>query len=294
MSSNTSREGRIGGLAGKTVLVTGATSGIGLEASVAFARMGARLVMVGRDPAKTAQKVNAVQSRSGATAVASLLCDFSSQAQVRRLANEFRAAHEDLHVLVNNAGTVFVNRTLTQDGVEATFAVNHLGSFLLTNLLLDLVVKSAPARIILVASTGHYGGTMDFNDLGFERGYRIMGAYARSKLANVLFTRELAKRLAGTGVTVNCLHPGAVATNIWNRAPLWTRPIFSVAKRLAMISPAAGAETIVYLATSPDVEGMTGLYFERNRPKAPSRLAQDDALARRLWDESAHLVHLPA
>jgi NAD(P)-dependent dehydrogenase (short-subunit alcohol dehydrogenase family) len=176
--------------------------------------------------------------------------------------------------------------------VEATFAVNHLGAYLLTNLLLDLLVKSAPARIVNVASAGHYGATMEFDNLGFERGYQIMRAYGRSKLANVLFTRELAKRLSGTGVTANCLHPGAVGTNIWNHAPSFTRPVFAIAKRLVMISPEQGAETIVYLATSPEVEGKTGLYFDKNRPKAPSELAQDDALATRLWDESASLVKL--
>ena len=281
-------------LAGKTVLVTGATSGIGWEASVSFARMGACLVMVGRDAGKTAEKVEEVRQRSGSRAVDSLLCDFSSQAQVRRLAEEFRARYQKLHVLVNNAGTVFTKRTLTADGIESTFAVNYLGAFLLTNLLLDLLKASAPARVIVVTSSGHYSGTMDFDDLGFEHGYQIMRAYGRSKLAAVLFTRELAKRLKGTGVTVNALHPGAVATSIWDRAPAYTRPIFSLAKRLFMITPAAGAETIVYLATSPEVEGKSGLYFERNRPKFPSRLAQDDAVAQRLWAESARLVELPA
>jgi len=281
-------------LAGKTVLVTGATSGIGWEASVSFARMGARLIMIGREAAKTAQKVEEVRERSGSRTVDSLLCDFSSQAQVRRLAQEFRDRYDALHVLVNNAGTVFTKRTLTADGIESTFAVNYLGPFLLTNLLLDLLEASAPARVIVVSSSGHYSGPMDFNDLGFEHGYQIMRAYGRSKLAAVLFTRELAKRLMGTEVTVNALHPGAVATSIWDRAPAYTRPIFSLAKRLFMISPAAGAETIVYLATSPEVEGKTGLYFEKNRPKSPSRLAQDDALAQRLWAESARLVRLPA
>jgi retinol dehydrogenase 14 len=280
-------------LTGKTVLITGATSGIGLEAAVAMARMGARLTMVGRDPTRTAQKLDEMRTRSGATAVDSLFCDFSSQAQVHRLADAFRERHDRLHVLVNNAGTVFNKRTLTPDGIEATFAVNYLGPFLLTNLLLDLLVKSAPARVIVVASDGHYGATLDFNDLGFKRSYRIMAAYGRSKLAEILFTRELARRLDGTGVTVNSLHPGTVATNIWSGAPAFTRPFFALAKRLAMISPAAGAETIVYLATSPEVGGMSGLYFDKNRPKFPSRLAQDDALARRLWDESARLVQLP-
>lgn len=280
-------------LAGKTVLVTGATSGIGLEATFSFALMGARLIMVGRDAGKTAQKVEEVRQRSGSRTVDSLLCDISSLAQVRRLAEEFRGRYDRLHVLVNNAGSVFTKRTLTADGIESTFAVNYLGPFLLTNLLLDVLKASAPARIIIVSSSGHYSGTMDLNDLGFEHGYQIMRAYGRSKLAAVLFTRELAKRLTGTEVTVNALHPGAVATSIWDRAPAYTRPIFSVAKRLFMISPAAGAETIVYLATSPEVEGKTGLYFEKNRPKVPSRLAQDDGLAQRLWDASERLVKLP-
>jgi retinol dehydrogenase 14 len=281
-------------LAGKTVLVTGATSGIGWEASVSFARMGARLIMIGRDAAKTAQRVEEVRRRSGSDTVDSFLCDFASQTEVRRLAEEFRARYDKLHVLVNNAGTVFTKRTLTADGVEATFAVNYLAPFLLTNLLLDVLKASAPARVIVVSSSGHYSGTMDFNDLGFEHGYQIMRAYGRSKLAAVLFTRELAKRLEGTEVTVNALHPGAVATSIWDRAPAYARPILSLAKRLFMISPEAGAETIVYLATSPEVEGKSGLYFEKNRPKFPSRLAQDDAVAQRLWDESVRLVKLPA
>jgi retinol dehydrogenase 14 len=281
-------------LAGKTILITGATSGIGLEASVALATMGARLVVVGRDPAKTARKVEEVRSRSGSTIVESLLCDVASQSQVHRLAAAFVERHERLDVLVNNAGTVYAKRTVTEDGMEATFAVNYLSAFLLTNLLLDRLTQSAPARVVNVASNGHYGGTLDFDDLGFERGYQIMRAYSRSKLADVLFTRELARRLRGTGVTVNCVHPGVVATNIWDHGPAISRPIFAIAKRVGMISPAAGGATIVYLAASPEVAAKTGLYFEKNLPKSPSRLAQDDALAARLWEESAHLVKLSA
>jgi NAD(P)-dependent dehydrogenase (short-subunit alcohol dehydrogenase family) len=281
-------------LTGKTVLITGATSGIGLEVSVVLARMGAQLVMVGRDPTKTAAKLIEVRKRSGASLVESLLCDFSSQAQIRKLGGEFRVKHDRLHVLVNNAGSVFAKRSVTEDGIESTFAINHLGYFLLTNLLTDVLVKSAPARVVNVASVAQYNGTMDFDDLGFERGYKIMRAYARSKLANVLFTRELAKRLAGTGVTVNCLHPGAVATNIWGGAPRWIRPLILLISRLTMLTPAQGAESVVYLATSPAVEGKTGLYFEENQPKAPSALASDDALASRLWEQSAKLVKLAA
>jgi NAD(P)-dependent dehydrogenase (short-subunit alcohol dehydrogenase family) len=279
-------------LGGKTILITGATGGIGLRASIALARMDAQVVMVGRDASRTTQRVAEVRAASGNSTVDWLLCDLGSQAQIHALGASFLAKYDRLDVLVNNAGTVYTKRTLTEDHLEATFAVNYLSVFLLTNLLLDLLIRSAPARVINVASNGHYGGTMDFSDLGFERGYQIMRAYSRSKLAEVLFTRELARRLQGTGVTVNSVHPGAVATNIWDRAPAYVRPIFAVAKRIAMISPEAGAATIVYLASSPEVAGKTGLYFEQNRPKTPSRLAQDDALAARLWDESAKLVKL--
>jgi len=278
-------------LTGKTVLLTGATSGIGFEASVELARRGATLVMVGRTAAKTASKADEVRRRSGSSGVEFLVCDFASQKQIRELANAFRSRHDSLHVLVNNAGTVFAKRTLSEDGIEATLAVNHLGYFLLTHLLLDLLIKSAPSRIVNVASTAHYRGTLDFEDLMLEHGYKIMRAYSRSKLANVLFTRELARRLAGTGVTVNALHPGAVASNIWSGAPRWTHPLLALAKRF-MISSAEGAKTILYLATSPDISSQSGLYFERNLPRDPSFLAKDERLAKRLWDESTQLVGL--
>src|SRR5260221_5217675 len=282
---------RMADLAGKTVLITGARSGIGFEASVELGRMGAQLVIVGRNEAKTASKAEEVRRRSGSNRVEFLVCDFASQRQVRRLAEAFLARHDSLHLLVNNAGAVFAKRTLTEDGMEATFAVNHLSYFLLTHLLWDLLLKSAPARIVNVSSVAHYRGTMDFDDLMFERGYRLMRAYSRSKLANVLFTRELARRLKGSGVTVNALHPGAVASNIWSGAPKRIRPLLWIAKRL-MMTPAEGAKTILYLATSRDVEGTTGLYFERNRAKEPSQLARDDAVANRLWKESERLVKI--
>jgi retinol dehydrogenase-14 len=281
----------MGPLTGKTVLISGATNGIGLEASIVLAGMGAHLVMVGRSPIKTAERVQEVRRRSGSAAVESLLCDFSSQARIRRLAAEFCAKNDRLDVLVNNAGSVFSKRTLTEDGIEATFAVNHLGYFLLTNLLLDLLVKSAPARVVNVASLALYRATMDFEDLGFEHGYRTLRAYARSKLANVLFMRELAKRLVDSGVTVNSLHPGMVATGIWNGARKWARPVLAIAK-LMMLSPAQGAKAIVYLAASPEVEGKTGLFFEKNRPRGLPALALDDVAAKRLWEHSAKLVNL--
>lgn len=277
---------------GKTVLITGATSGIGLEAAVMLARRGANTVIVGRNPAKTEKRLAEIRQRTQSDAIESLLCDFSSQASVRQLASEFGKRHTRLDVLVNNAGTVFAKRVLSEDGIEATFAVNHLGYFLLTHLLLDMIMGSAPARIVNVASAAHYQGGLDFEDLGLEQNYRILRAYARSKLCNILFTRELARRLEGTGVTVNALHPGTVATHIWDGAPGWARPILELSKWLFMISPASGAKRIAYLAMSEKVADETGQYFEKNRVKNPSRQARDEALAKRLWDESLRLTGL--
>ena len=280
---------------GKTVLVTGATSGIGLEASVALARQGARVIMVGRNQAKTEAARADVASRSGSKEVSSLLADFASQASVRALADAVRSRADRLDVLVNNAGGVNKARTVTADGIETTFAVNHLGYFLLTNLLLDLVVKSAPARVVTVASVGHRRGTLDFEDLGFERGgYSIMRAYSRSKLANILFANELARRRAGSGVTSNSLHPGSVDTNIWSGAPLWAKPIIQVLLRPFFISAEKGGERIVQLAASPELEGVTGKYFEDGKAVDPAPLARDASLATRLWDVSARMVGLAA
>jgi retinol dehydrogenase-14 len=279
-------------ISGKTVLITGATSGIGLEASVKLAGMGAELVLVGRDRTRGEAAVAVVKRRSGSRAVALMRCDFTSLTQIGALAADVVASRPRLHVLVNNAGSVSARREVTEDGIERTLAVNHLGPFLLTNLLLDLLRRSAPARVVTVASAAHRQGDMPFDDLQFENGgYAIMRAYARSKLANVLFTAELARRLTESGVTANCLHPGAVATNIWSHAPRYALPLLAVAK-LFMISAAKGADTIVHLAASPEVEALTGGYYERNRKVLPSRLAQDEAIAKTLWEHSAAIVGL--
>lgn len=277
---------------GKTVLITGATSGIGLEASVALARLGAHVVLVGRDPARTESARADVVSRSGSQDVSHLLCDFSSQAAIRDLAAQVHERHERLHVLVNNAGGVNKTRRLTEDGIEATFAVNHLGYFLLTNLLTDLIVRSAPARIVTVASISHRRGTLDFDGLGYERGYFILKAYTRSKLANVLFAAELARRLAGTGVTSNSLHPGSVETRIWSRAPLWSKPLIQILFRPFFIRAEKGASYVVELVARADLADVTGQYFEEGKMVAPAPLARDEALAKRLWDASASMVGL--
>ena len=277
----------------RTYVVTGASDGIGLEcvSQIARAEPDCRVVIVGRNPRRTAAAVGRIRSESPQVSVDSLLCDFADQAAVRRLADDLLATCDRIDVLVNNAGTVFSRRTLTDDGVEATLAVNHLAGFLLTELLLDRIRESAPARIVFTSSAGHYRGTLDLDDLGFEHGYSIMRAYGRSKLANVLTARQLARRLDGTGITVTSLHPGAIATNIWGGAPWFARPVLALLKR-RMESPAVGGSRLAYLATSPEVEGRTGGYYDHNRLREPSRLAQDDALGQRLYDVSARLVGL--
>jgi NAD(P)-dependent dehydrogenase (short-subunit alcohol dehydrogenase family) len=279
-------------LSGKTVLITGANSGIGFEASVAIARLGAEVVMVARDRGRGEAALAAVRARSGSSNVSLLLCDFASLTAVRALAVAFAARHDRLDVLLNNAGSVSDHRRVTEDGVEHTFAANYLSHFLLTNLLLDLLKKSAPARVVNVSSIGHRQGDMDFGNLQFEHGgYAVMKAYGRSKLAQILFTRELSERVKGSGVIVNAIHPGAVGTNIWSHAPWFARPILAIA-RLFMLSPVAGAEPVVRLAASADVEGQTGGYYERFRLVEPSMLARDPAVAKRLWEESAELAGL--
>ncbi|MGK8522947.1 SDR family NAD(P)-dependent oxidoreductase [Nocardia asteroides] len=195
-------------------------------------------------------------------------------------------------MLANNAGGYHNTRTVTEDGIEATFAVNFLGGFLLTELLIDLMVRSAPSRIVFTSSVMQYGATMDFTDLGFRNGYTGEKAYSRSKLANVLYTRALARRLEGTGVTVNAFHPGAVATGIWDSMPWFGQPLVAIAKRLFMISAAEGGRALTYLATDPEVAAVSGCYFQKNRVKAPSRLAQDDAVGQRLCEVSATLAGL--
>jgi NAD(P)-dependent dehydrogenase (short-subunit alcohol dehydrogenase family) len=277
----------------KTYVVTGGSDGIGLECAsqIAAAEPGCRIVLIGRSPDRTASAVGRIRAESPRCRVDSLLCDFADQHAVRRLAEDLLRTCERIDVLVNNAGTVFARRTLTADGIEATFAVDHLAGFLLTELLLERIRESAPARIVFTSSTGHYAGTLDLDDIGFEHGYSVMRAYSRAKLANVLTARHLARRLEGTGVTVTSLHPGTIATNIWSRAPWFARPVLALMKR-RMESPAVGGSRLAYLATSPEVEGQTGGYYDTNRLRDPSPLARDDELGRRLYDVSARLVGL--
>jgi len=276
---------------GKTCLITGATSGIGRAAAVDLGRMGAKLVLVGRNRALGEELVREIQ-RAGNREVELMVADLESQAQLRKLATDFLASGKPLHVLMNNAGVFNMKRRLTGDGLEQVFAVNHLAYFMLTMLLLDRIKESAPARIINVSSDLHQRATLNFADLGGERSYGGMSSYSQSKLANILFTYELARRLAGTGVTVNAVHPGAVATNLARNNGLTT-----MAWKLAgtfMKSPATGARTQVFLASAPEVEGVTGKYFIDSREARSSAESHDAAIARRLWEVSAQLTGLPA
>ena len=230
-----------------------------------------------------------IKKKSRNDAVELLVSDFASLDSVRSLAREFNERYDSLHVLVNNAGVARVMRSATVDGFETTFQINYLSHFLLTNLLLGLLKRSAPSRIVNVSSVAHYGGYIDFDNLQMKDGYGVMRAYSQTKLALVLFTYELSRRLEGTGVTANVLHPGTVATNIWGR---WMGPFAFLGNitRLFMVSPQRGAETPVYLASSPEVEGTTGKYYEDRREKKSSAASYDLALAEKLWATSASLV----
>jgi len=276
---------------GKICLITGGTNGIGKATAQALARMGATVVIVGRDAQKTSQVVEEIRATSGNNNVDSLLADLSSQQQVRRLANEFKSKYSHLHVLLNNAGAVFMRHQLSVDGIEMTFAVNHLAYFLLTNLLLEPIKASSPARIINVSSNVHASGKIEFDNLQGERDYSPK-AYDNSKLANILFTMELARRLEGTGVTVNALYPGFVATGFAKNNGKVIAALVSIFAPLVARSPAKGAETSIYLASSPSVEGITGKYFYDSHVLPAASQATDMMVARKLWDVSAEMVHL--
>ena len=278
-------------LAGKTILVTGATGGIGFIAARTLTAMGANVVIVGRDPAKTQASVTQIQRQTGATSsVNGLTADLSSMQEVRRLAAEFQAQYPRLDVLLNNAGAVFLSRQTTVDGYERTFALNHLAPFLLTHLLLDRLKADAPARVVTVGSMAHRGQTLDVDDVNqTRRGYSAWRAYGESKLANIMFTYALARRLEGSGVTANTLHPGFVATGFAkNNGPLW-QVAMSLARPFA-ISPERGAQTSIYLASSPDVAALSGRYFVRSKPAKSSQASYDVAAQERLWSLSEQMT----
>jgi NAD(P)-dependent dehydrogenase (short-subunit alcohol dehydrogenase family) len=275
----------------KVVMITGANSGIGKATSLALAKMDATVVMVARSKERGEAAKAEIIKESQNNSVDLLLADLSSLESVQQLATEFRKKYSKLHVLINNAGLFNRKRHVTTDGYENTFATNYLAPFLLTNLQLGLLKASAPSRIINVSSVGHYNGHINFEDLNLEKEYGGWKAYGQSKLALVLFTHELAKKLRGSGVAVNALHPGTVATNIWTR-PFGPAGFITALPKLFMASPEEGAETIVYLASSPDAQSLSGEYLEKLKVKKSSEESYDEEIAQRLWDVSAKLTRL--
>jgi NAD(P)-dependent dehydrogenase (short-subunit alcohol dehydrogenase family) len=271
-------------LEGKTCLVTGANSGMGKETALALAQMKASVVMVCRNKEKGEAARQEIMKEAGNESVDLLLCDLSSLAEVRRLAADVEGRYKELHVLVNNAGLFSLSGN-TADGFETTFAVDYLAPFLLTNLLLDLLESSAPSRIVNVSSVIHFRGHVDLDRMS-RPGAGGFGGYGNSKLALVMFTYELARRIKGTGVTANCLHPGGVATNIWRVPPALVRPFLKSAKE--------GAQTAIYLASAPEVEGISGKYFEDKVEKKSSDESYDEKEARDLWELTSKMVGLSA
>ncbi len=274
---------------GKTVLMTGATSGIGKAAFFALADMSPHVVILARNETKAMDTIREATERTGNKDLEVFACDLASLDTVRRAAGRFLASHDRLDVLADNAGIIAGKRIITQDGFESIFAVNHLSHFVLTNLLLDRLRSSAPSRVVVTSSYSQFRGHVDFDDLMAERSFRPMAAYGQSKLANTLFTFELARRLAGSAVTANCFHPGAVRTNIGKGMGRAATIAYSVAAPF-LIPPEKGAETLVYLASSPEVDGVTGEYYFEKRVTKSSPESMDRDEARRLWETSEQLT----
>jgi NAD(P)-dependent dehydrogenase (short-subunit alcohol dehydrogenase family) len=281
-------------LAGKSVLVTGGTGGIGRATAIGLAALGARVAITGRDQARTEAAAAAIRAAPGSPAVDAFAADLSAQAGVRRLAAQVLDSYPRLDVLVNNVGGFWAHRHLTADSLERTFALNHLAPFLLTSLLLDRLTASAPARIVTVSSGAHARGRIDFGDLQGERDYSGQRAYSQSKLANVMFTYELARRLDGTGVTATVCHPGVVHTSFGAEDQAAHMAVMIRVARLFMKTPAQGAATPVYLASSPEAEGVTGRYFANRKPTTSSNASYDTAAAAQLWQASAALTGMTA
>jgi retinol dehydrogenase 14 len=281
-------------MAGMVVLITGGTGGIGKATAIGLATIGARVGITGRDPARAEQAAAEIRAASGNPGVDAFAADMSSQAEVRRLAAAVLDAYPRLDVLINNVGGFWAHRHLTADGLEHTFALNHLAPFLLTNLLLDRLKASAPARVVTVSSGEQARGRIEFDDLQGARDYSAQRAYSQSKLANLMFSNELARRLEGTGVTANSLHPGVVRTNFGSEDQAGFFAVVGGVVRPFLKTPAQGAQTSIYLASSPDVAGVSGKFFANRKPKTATKVAYDTDMAARLWQVSADLVGLTA
>ncbi len=274
---------------GKTVVATGATSGIGEATVLALAAMGARIVFVARDKGRAKSTMRKLQAKAPGPEHRVHLADLSSMAETGRVGAAIAASEPRVDVLINNAGAMFGERRVTPEGLELTFALNHVAYFVLTQALRERLVASARARIVSTASAAHQGASLDFEDLQSAKSYSGFKVYGRSKLANILYTRELARRLAGTGVTTNCLHPGVVATRFGDSSGGWAGRLIPLLRPF-FLSPEKGADTIVYLASSPEIEKTSGEYFVKRKITTPSGAARDDAAAKRLWEASEKLA----
>jgi NAD(P)-dependent dehydrogenase (short-subunit alcohol dehydrogenase family) len=275
---------------GKTCVITGATSGIGQSAAEALAALGARIIVIARSKVRGTSTIARLRAIAPDIAHSAYYGDLSLVADMKRVAAEISSAEPRIDVLINNAGALFSSRQMTADGFERTFALNHLSYFVLTHGLRERLRAAIPARVVNTASASHKRSHINFDDLQGERGYNGVYAYERSKLCNILFTRELARRLAGTGITANALHPGLVASGFGDRSGGLVSPIFWIIKRLVGVSTEYGARTIVFLASSPDVATVSGSYFERCQLVLPATQAESDADAKRLWDETEKLT----
>jgi NAD(P)-dependent dehydrogenase (short-subunit alcohol dehydrogenase family) len=275
---------------GKTIVATGATSGIGEAAAVALASIGARVLLVARDEGRARATMLKLEAKAPGLGHRVHLADLSSMAEARRVGTAIAASEPRIDVLINNAGAMFAERRVTPEGLELTFALNHMAYFTLTQALRERFIASAPARIVSTASDAHQGASLDFDDLQSAKGgYRGFKVYGRSKLANILFTRELARRLAGTGVTANCFHPGVVATRFGDASGGWAGRVIPLLRPF-FLSPEKGADTLVYLASALEVEKTTGEYFVKRKITETSPAARDDAAAKKLWDASEKLA----
>ena len=273
---------------GKTIVITGATSGIGEVAALQLAQQGARIVAIARDRGRGEETLRRLREAAPDRDHVVHYAPLSSLAEMRRVSSLIAEREQRIDVLINNAGALFTKRELTEDGLERTFATNHMAYFVVTNQLSHRLRATRDARVVCTASDAHKGAKLNFDDLQSERGFSGFSMYGRSKLMNILFTRELARRLAGTGVTANCLHPGFVATRFGDAGGGLMAQVIRVAKKFAL-TPQEGAQTILYLASSPEVAGLTGQYFYKSKPAVPTTEAQNDADARRLWEVSANL-----
>jgi NAD(P)-dependent dehydrogenase (short-subunit alcohol dehydrogenase family) len=274
---------------GKTIVATGATSGIGEAAVLRLAGLGARIILIARDEVRAKATMRKLEAKAPNLGHRMHLADLSSMAETGKVGAAIAASEPRIDVLINNAGALFSDRRVTREGLELTFALNHMAYFVLTEALRDKLVASAPARIVSTSSAAHEGARLDFGDLQSAKGYGGLKVYGRSKLANILFTRELGRRLAGTGVTANCLHPGVVATRFGSSSGGWAGLVIPF-MRPFFVSPEKGAETIVYLASSPEVAKTTGAYFVNRKIAELSSAARDDAAAKRLWEASEALA----